>query len=209
MSQDYNKIITTLNSITNDNTFLPDISNIIVIDTSNSRIGINTEDPSYSIHIEGSLNTIKTPNLIVDNTINGNIQGNVGINNTDPSFILDIDGPCKIYKFVSTVLTDSSTAVLYNSEITSYNDSNLLQKYTLMQNPNTGETHLNGVHQFWFDIFGTEQIILESSTINIQATADLNIINGDSTISTGLTTTFVTGDNRTVTVIKGIITDVS
>ena len=208
MSQDYNKIITTVNSTTNDYTFLPDISNLIVIDTSNSRIGINTEDPSYSIHIEGSLNTIKTPNLIVDNTINGNIQGNVGINNTDPSFILDIDGPCKIYKFVSTVLTDSSTAVLYNSEITSYNDSNLLQKYTLMQNPTNGETYVNGISHLYLEISGNPIMALDSNGINIQATADINVKLG-STTSTGWTGNFTCTDGNVITVNKGIITDIS
>ena len=48
---DYNKIITTLNSVTNEYTFLPDPNNVIVIDTSNNRIGINTNNPNYSLDI--------------------------------------------------------------------------------------------------------------------------------------------------------------
>ena len=58
-------------------------NNLVCIDTSNHRIGINTIDPSYSIHIEGSANCIKTPNLIVDNNLTSN--GNLILNNASIS----------------------------------------------------------------------------------------------------------------------------
>ena len=50
----YNKIVTTVNSVTSDYTFDVDANNLIVIDTSNNRIGINTVLPQRSIHISGS-----------------------------------------------------------------------------------------------------------------------------------------------------------
>lgn len=49
----YNKIVTTVNSVTSDYSFEADANNLIVIDTSNNRIGINTVYPQCSIHISG------------------------------------------------------------------------------------------------------------------------------------------------------------
>lgn len=40
---------------------------MVCIDTSNNRIGINTLDPSYSIHVVDG--TIKTKDLVVENKI--------------------------------------------------------------------------------------------------------------------------------------------
>ena len=37
----YNKIISTINSVSRDYTYSPDPNNLICIDTSNNRIGIN------------------------------------------------------------------------------------------------------------------------------------------------------------------------
>ena len=58
MSQ-YNKIITAINTVTEDYEFIPN-DNCIVIDTSNNRIGINTTDPLHNIDISGTDGTIKT-----------------------------------------------------------------------------------------------------------------------------------------------------
>jgi hypothetical protein len=62
-SIDYNKIISTINSVQQDYTYTPDTNNLICIDTSNNRIGINTLDPQYSLHISGG--TIFCSNLYV------------------------------------------------------------------------------------------------------------------------------------------------
>ena len=51
MADQYNKILTTVNSVTSNYSFTPDLSNVIVIDTSNNRIGINTANPEFSIDI--------------------------------------------------------------------------------------------------------------------------------------------------------------
>ena len=65
-----NTLIGTFSSISDINTRTVDpCSNLICIDTSNNRIGINTIDPSYSIHIQHNgtnANGIYTPMLIFD-----------------------------------------------------------------------------------------------------------------------------------------------
>ena len=80
---DYNKIITTVNSITSDYEFVPDLNNCIVIDTSQNRIGINTITPDENIHVSGG--TIKTEDLFVLSkltTKNIEVQGNLTIEGT-------------------------------------------------------------------------------------------------------------------------------
>ena len=74
---DYNKIITTVNSITPDYQFIPDLNNTIVIDTSENRIGINTITPDENIHVSGG--TIKTQDLIV--------LGDLSVNNFSSDLI--------------------------------------------------------------------------------------------------------------------------
>jgi hypothetical protein len=74
---DYNKIVTTVNSITPDYQFIPDLNNTIVIDTSENRIGINTITPDENIHVSGG--TIKTQDLIV--------LGDLSINNVASDLI--------------------------------------------------------------------------------------------------------------------------
>ena len=52
-SSDYNKIISTINSVSSNYTYTPDPNNLICIDSSNNRIGINTLNPLASIDISG------------------------------------------------------------------------------------------------------------------------------------------------------------
>jgi hypothetical protein len=67
MSNSLNTLIGTFSSIdiNNSNTTIIDTSNLICIDTSYNRIGINTMDPSYSITIMNpSINKINSRNAI-------------------------------------------------------------------------------------------------------------------------------------------------
>jgi hypothetical protein len=94
MSSSLNTLIGTFSSIdiNNSNTTI-DSSNLICIDTSNNRIGINTIDPSYSITIINnttnkisSRNAIATPKLYITEISNINIVGqtmseNINLNN--------------------------------------------------------------------------------------------------------------------------------
>jgi hypothetical protein len=83
MSSSLNTLIGTFSSIDiNDSYSTIDSSNLICIDTSNNRIGINTIDPSYSIHIIntssnkiGSANAISTPKLYITEISNINFTG--------------------------------------------------------------------------------------------------------------------------------------
>ncbi len=52
-SSDYNKIISTINSVSSNYSYSPDPANLICIDSSNNRIGINTLNPADSIDISG------------------------------------------------------------------------------------------------------------------------------------------------------------
>jgi len=49
----YNKIISTINSVTSNYSYTPDPNNLICIDSSNNRIGINTLNPVHAIDISG------------------------------------------------------------------------------------------------------------------------------------------------------------
>jgi hypothetical protein len=69
-SSSINTLIGTFSSIGTINERTIDTSNLICIDTSNNRIGINTIDPSYSITIldknNSTNNGIYTPRLYFD-----------------------------------------------------------------------------------------------------------------------------------------------
>lgn len=59
---DYNKIISTINSVSSNYSYTPDPNNLICIDSSNNRIGINTLNPDHSIDISGG--TIRANDFI-------------------------------------------------------------------------------------------------------------------------------------------------
>ena len=82
MTSSINTLIGTFSSIDNNNTTTIDSSNLICIDTSTNRIGINTIDPSYSITIMNhstnkinSSNAIATPKLYITEISGINIVG--------------------------------------------------------------------------------------------------------------------------------------
>ena len=52
-NSDYNKIVSAINNVSHDYTYSPDPNNLICIDSSNNRIGINTLEPVCSLHISG------------------------------------------------------------------------------------------------------------------------------------------------------------
>ena len=82
MTSSINTLIGTFSSIDSNGETTIDSSNLICIDTSNNRIGINTIDPSYSITImnnttnkTSSRNAIATPKLYITEISNINIVG--------------------------------------------------------------------------------------------------------------------------------------
>jgi len=82
MTSSINTLIGTFSSLdVNSNTII-DSSNLICIDTSNNRIGINTINPACSIHIMNTTNIIRditnaisTPKLFITEISNINIVG--------------------------------------------------------------------------------------------------------------------------------------
>ena len=84
MTSSINTLIGTFSSIDINNTTTIDSADLICIDTSNNRIGINTIDPSYSITIintnrTNSRNAIATPKLYITEisgiSIGGSMSG--------------------------------------------------------------------------------------------------------------------------------------
>jgi hypothetical protein len=67
----YNKIITTVNSISPEHELTPNPNNNIVIDTSENRLGINTITPEASIDVYNG--SVKTKDLIVLGDLSANI----------------------------------------------------------------------------------------------------------------------------------------
>ena len=67
MSESINTLIGTFSSIDNMNSQVIEPNSLIAIDTSFNRIGINTIDPSYSIHVISNdlSGIISTPRLII------------------------------------------------------------------------------------------------------------------------------------------------
>jgi len=90
MSNSLNTLIGTFSSIdiNNSNTTIIDASNLICIDTSNNRIGINTMDPEYSITImnpsnnSNSRNAIATPKLYITEISGINATSPLSMTNT-------------------------------------------------------------------------------------------------------------------------------
>ena len=90
MTSSINTLIGTFSSIdinnSNSSTTI-DSSNLICIDTSNNRIGINTIEPLYSIHIEkntqDSTDAISTPKLHITDisilTVSPSTMSSIGI----------------------------------------------------------------------------------------------------------------------------------
>ena len=80
MSESINTLIGTFSSINNINSQVIEPNSLIAIDTSFNRIGINTVDPSYSIHVisnnsSGIISTERLINSSLRKIIDGNIDG--------------------------------------------------------------------------------------------------------------------------------------
>ena len=125
MTDQYNKILTTVNSVTSNYSFTPDLSNVIVIDTSNNRIGINTVNPQYSIDVCGGLSdisgTIRCGQIIIDKTIIG--KADINQANIEEAFVssstLYVGGIPALSRNVNNelVIGDSNNSSIINDSI--------------------------------------------------------------------------------------------
>tara|TARA_B110001450_G_scaffold171517_1_gene159954 strand:+ start:16252 stop:17133 length:882 start_codon:yes stop_codon:yes gene_type:complete len=153
---DYNKIITTFNSVTSDYTFIPDQNNLICIDTSNNRIGINTVNPKEAIDVSGG--TIKAQNMeILGSTLLNDISVN---NNLDISNNLQVNGKLNINN-------DIISNIIYCNKIISTNDNdtyiefkprNGSDRYSIFVKGNDGSTQYKDDWLHIYESFQTHWI---------------------------------------------------
>ena len=144
-SSDYNKIISTINSVSSNYSYTPDTNNLICIDTSNNRIGINTLNPTEAIDISGG--NIRAKDFIVSGNIVGNIVplldasfnlgsslkrwGNAYIRDLSVSNI-DVSGAIKtykdeeIYKKFGETITNTTNNSYVGSYITTNYEGNII-----------------------------------------------------------------------------------
>lgn len=122
-----NKIVANIKSTANNNFTYINSENVVCIDSSNNRIGINTKTPQYSIHVSGG--TIKSRGLIIDNS--AYIYGIADIINISANYIfardisvdtLDICNIC-IFTSISGNHIDTITISSENISITDTIDS--------------------------------------------------------------------------------------
>jgi hypothetical protein len=183
-SIDYNKIISTINSVQQDYTYTPDTNNLICIDTSNNRIGINTLDPQYSLHISGG--TLFCPDIstinITINTINGEVyssNSNLNLTNIGSNVIPFSNNTYKL----GTVDRSWSNAYIRDLSVTSVDISeNILP---LRNN----SSNLGSSIKRWNNIFAND--------------ISVNKING--TIFTGITINSLTNNGTLLDISKGQI----
>ena len=110
MSSLTNKIIGNIKRISTDfnSSLYTDSNNVIAIDTLNNRIGINTKDPSYSLHIVSTTDTgiIKSDKIIIENL--AEIK-EINSNDISTNNILCIDG--NINTLISAQINTNSLIV--------------------------------------------------------------------------------------------------
>ena len=132
-SSDYNKIISTINSVSSNYSYSPDPDNLICIDSSNNRIGINTLNPGEAIDISGG--NIRAKDFIFTEPSNNSLKEL--LNNkapiSNPSFTgiisandIDVSGAIKTYKYddIYKQLGQTITNTTTNSSVGSYITTN-------------------------------------------------------------------------------------
>jgi hypothetical protein len=95
-----NQLVGTFSGINTTSNSNLNLDSIISIDTENNRIGINTIDPSYDIHVV-SPGIISTPNI----DISGNLTGVIDLSNNN------IDQTLYNLSIVRFILPDNSNGL--------------------------------------------------------------------------------------------------
>ena len=81
-TSEYNKIISTINSVSSNYSYTPDPNNLICIDSSNNRIGINTLNPGEAIDISGG--NIRAKDFVFMDSSNNPVSLKELLNNKAP-----------------------------------------------------------------------------------------------------------------------------
>jgi len=104
-----NKLVANIKQTQVDINKFTDTYNVICIDTSNNRIGINTKTPRYSIDICGTNNKIFVSNLEVAQNANIFSISGTTINCVDGSFTRNLDTSFINFKTISGSLIRATT----------------------------------------------------------------------------------------------------
>ena len=126
-SSDYNKIISTINSVSSNYSYTPDPNNLICIDSSNNRIGINTLNPTEAIDISGG--NIRAKDFIFTETINNAVSLKELLNNKAS---IDVSGTIKTYKYdevykpFGQTITNTTTNNYVGSYIATNDEGNII-----------------------------------------------------------------------------------
>ena len=151
----YNKIVSTINSASRDYNYSPDPNNLICIDTSNNRIGINILDPTCSLHISG---------------------GNIMVNDIECSSISAIN-----YYYYNSISSGSYNNFVEDSiSVTNVNASNV--NSAIVNVSNTLDISNGRIKANYIDISSILDIsrgriiskIIYSTTIDISSTLDIS-----------------------------------
>jgi len=193
MANQYNKILTTVNSVTSNYSFTPDLSKVIVIDTSNNRIGINTVNPQYEIDVYNgrirthilevtgpiigsattSFNEGTVYDLSVISTANFNSQCIVNFNNTANN-ALNIFGGVIINKNLDVLHIEVSNNLLVLGDASINNmlevSNNLLIK---------GDASINNI----LEVSNNLIVLGDASINNILEVSNNLIVLGDASIN--------------------------
>ena len=147
---DYNKIISTINSVSSNYSYSPDPNNLICIDSSNNRIGINTLNPTESIDISGgnirandfifmeptndsvSLRELLNSKAPINNPSFTGIISNIDVSGTISASNIDVSGTIKTYKYdeiykpLGQTIINTTTNQQVGSYITTNYEGNII-----------------------------------------------------------------------------------
>ena len=120
-----NKLVANIKQTEVDISKFVDTNNVICIDTSNNRIGINTKTPRYSIDICGNNNKIFVSNLeVAQNASFFSISGTT-INCVDGSFTRNLDTSFINFKTISGSLIRATTILGISGAIVDLSGHNI------------------------------------------------------------------------------------
>ena len=166
---EYNKIITTANSVTPHFDFLPSQDDIIIIDTSFARIGINTFTPDESIHISGGTIKSQKAHFYGDISVN-EISSNL-IPKTDSIFNLGSSSKQWANAYLDNVDSDicfNKTVYLWRNRETGNRDAKIKSSNKLIIEPENILGGANGrvIIDGDLEVKGT-QTIVNSTEVDI------------------------------------------
>ena len=169
-----NKIIANIKQSTNNNQNFYNTENVICIDSSFIRFGINTKNPQYAIDVSGDDNVsiINSKNLIITNlgTIKNIDSSKAYI--TDLSVnIIDISSFCSFYE-ISGIIANINTLNANNSYISEFSANSISCDY------------LDVIYDICSDNLQVNSITTNSITINEKLDFSYNLIANNLTVET-------------------------